>query len=198
MGKAWDVVAVGAYKGSGDTFMWTVLFADKCGSSTPTATPKPKPPATAKPKPKPPRTPKPTPKPTPRPTRKPTPTPTPTPSPRTAALVDAVRVRPAARPDRNADRRTTPPPDRGRGDGALPARTAPGHRPTGADLGLVDSIVDDVTARSSARAGSSPPGGASCGGRSHRRPGTIGQGPHRNPTARVTTGPHRPSEPDPT
>jgi uncharacterized protein YkwD len=30
MGKAWDVVAVGAYKGEGDKFMWTVLFADRC------------------------------------------------------------------------------------------------------------------------------------------------------------------------
>ena len=28
MGKAWDVVAVGAYKGPDDKFMWTVLFAD--------------------------------------------------------------------------------------------------------------------------------------------------------------------------
>ena len=46
LGKAWDVVAVGAYKGTwkgnADTFMWTVLFADKCGSTT-TATPKPTP-----------------------------------------------------------------------------------------------------------------------------------------------------------
>ena len=30
MGKAWDVVAVGAYKGPDDKFMWTVLFADSC------------------------------------------------------------------------------------------------------------------------------------------------------------------------
>ncbi len=28
MGNAWDVVAVGAYKGPDDKFMWTVLFAD--------------------------------------------------------------------------------------------------------------------------------------------------------------------------
>ena len=33
MGKAWDVVAVGAYKGPDDKFMWTVLFADRCSSS---------------------------------------------------------------------------------------------------------------------------------------------------------------------
>ena len=41
LGKAWDVVAVGAYKGAGDEFMWTVLFADKCGSTTQAATPTP-------------------------------------------------------------------------------------------------------------------------------------------------------------
>ena len=33
MGTAWDTVAVGAYKATGDTFVWTVLFADRCGAS---------------------------------------------------------------------------------------------------------------------------------------------------------------------
>ena len=42
MGKSWDVVAVGAYKGPNDKFMWTVLFADSC-SSNPDPTPKPTP-----------------------------------------------------------------------------------------------------------------------------------------------------------
>lgn len=84
MGKAWDVVAVGAYKGPGDEFMWTVLFADKCGSTatpkpTPKPTPRPTPRATPKPTPKP--TPRPTPKPTPKATTAPTPTPTTAPSP---------------------------------------------------------------------------------------------------------------------
>ncbi len=72
LGKSWDVIGVGAYKGSDGKKMWTVLFADKCGSTahaeadrqadaqahaeadapSPTAKPTPKP--TAKPpKPKP-------------------------------------------------------------------------------------------------------------------------------------------------
>ncbi len=100
LGKSWDVIGIGAYKGSDGKKMWTVLFADKCGSAatpeptakptpkpTAKATPKPTPKPTAKPKPKP--TPKPSPKPkptaesraTPEPTPKPTPEPTPTPTP---------------------------------------------------------------------------------------------------------------------
>ena len=31
LGKAWDVIGVGAYKGADGKKMWTVLFADKCG-----------------------------------------------------------------------------------------------------------------------------------------------------------------------
>ncbi|HYC06931.1 MAG TPA: CAP domain-containing protein [Candidatus Binatia bacterium] len=74
LGKGWDHIGVGAYKGSDGKKMWTVLFADKCGSSP---APKPKP----KPQPKPAKaTPRPTPKPTPKPARA-TPKPTPTPSP---------------------------------------------------------------------------------------------------------------------
>ncbi len=71
LGKRWDVIGIGAYKGPTGKKMWTVLFADKCGSSGGT-TPKPKPKpagnATAKPAPKPKATPRPTPKPTPVPT----------------------------------------------------------------------------------------------------------------------------------
>ena len=33
LGKAWDVIGVGAYKGSDGKKMWTVLFADKCGTT---------------------------------------------------------------------------------------------------------------------------------------------------------------------
>ena len=65
LGKRWDVIGVGAYKGPTGKKMWTVLFADKCGSTStaPKATPKP----TTKP------TAKATPKPTPKPTAAPTP-----------------------------------------------------------------------------------------------------------------------------
>jgi uncharacterized protein YkwD len=82
LGKTWDVIGVGSYKGADGKKMWTVLFADRCGS-TAAATPKPTPRATPKPQPavRPLATPKPTPKPTPRPTPKPTPTPTPEPTP---------------------------------------------------------------------------------------------------------------------
>jgi uncharacterized protein YkwD len=74
MGKSWDVIGIGAYKASSGKKMWTVLFADKCGTTS--TAPKP----TAKPKPR--ATPRPTtrPKATPRPTAKPAKTATPTPA----------------------------------------------------------------------------------------------------------------------
>ena len=80
LGKSWDVIGIGAYKGSSGKKMWTVLFADKCGTTTtPKPTPKPTPRPTPKPTPKPRAvaTPKPTPKPTARATAAPTPEPTP-------------------------------------------------------------------------------------------------------------------------
>jgi uncharacterized protein YkwD len=67
LGKAWDRIGIGAYKGPGGKKMWTVLFADACGSSGGTQ-PKPKP------------KPKPTPRPTPQATAKPKPKPAPAPS----------------------------------------------------------------------------------------------------------------------
>ncbi len=84
LGAAWEVIGVGAYKGSDGKKMWTVLFADRCGGGSPTAShPKPKPAvrhaAVVRPKPRP--APRPTPKPTPKPKPKPAPTPTPTPIP---------------------------------------------------------------------------------------------------------------------
>jgi len=79
LGKAWDVIGVGAYKGSDGKKMWTVLFADKCGSAGSTAKPKAAPQPTPKPVAKPRATPRPTPKPKPAATPSPTPTPTPTP-----------------------------------------------------------------------------------------------------------------------
>ena len=34
LGKKWDVIGVGAYKGPTGKKMWTVIFADKCGGSS--------------------------------------------------------------------------------------------------------------------------------------------------------------------
>jgi uncharacterized protein YkwD len=82
MGRAWDVIGVGAYKGADGKKMWTVLFADKCGTA-PKPTPKPTPRPTARPTARP--TPKPAPRATPRP---PTATPVASPTP-TAPLVTA-------------------------------------------------------------------------------------------------------------
>src|SRR6476661_5302658 len=56
MGSAWDVIGIGAYKGPTGKKMWTVLFADKCGTTS-NPTPKPTPKPTAKPR----STPRPTP-----------------------------------------------------------------------------------------------------------------------------------------
>ncbi len=86
LGKAWDVVGIGAYKAADGRKMWTVIFADKCGSvATPKPTPKPTPKATPKPTRTVVATPRPTPKPTPRPTPTPVASPSPSPSPAPAA-----------------------------------------------------------------------------------------------------------------
>jgi uncharacterized protein YkwD len=91
MGRAWEVIGIGAYKGADGKKMWTVLFADKCGtvaSATPKPTPKPTPRPTTRPKPTPRSTVQPavTPTVTPSPTIMPVPTAalTPTPAPRVA------------------------------------------------------------------------------------------------------------------
>jgi uncharacterized protein YkwD len=87
MGSRWDVVGIGAYKGSTSKKMWTVVFADKCGSApapTPKATPKP----TLRPTPRP--TPKPAPKQTTRPAGTPAPTPEPTAGPTTSPTLEAL------------------------------------------------------------------------------------------------------------
>jgi len=88
LGTSWDHVGVGAIRTSGDKYMWTVLFADKCAAA-PAPTPKPTPAPTAQPTPAPTdvtpppaATPKPTPRPTPKATPKPTPRPTPKATPR--------------------------------------------------------------------------------------------------------------------
>jgi len=89
LGKSWDVIGVGAYKGADGKKMWTVLFADRCGSSGSSGSS-----GSTSPKPKP----TPRPNPTPRPTVKPKPaaTPAPTPPPTPTPLVPAS---PAAGPD---------------------------------------------------------------------------------------------------
>ena len=100
MGRAWDVIGVGAYKGPTGKKMWTVLFADKCGATS--TAPKP----TAKP------TPRPTHRATPRPTTRPKATPRPTAEAR-QGRDPGTHSGPRARADRRADaaarsRRSTP------------------------------------------------------------------------------------------
>ncbi len=73
VGSAWDVAGIGAYKGANGKMMWTVLFADKCGSVGTTTKPKP----VAKPKPVVHSTPTPAPRATPKPAPAATPAPTP-------------------------------------------------------------------------------------------------------------------------
>jgi uncharacterized protein YkwD len=67
LGRAWDVIGIGAYKGPTGKKMWTVIFADKCGTTStapkPTAKPTSRPKATARPTARHKATPKPTPRP---------------------------------------------------------------------------------------------------------------------------------------
>jgi uncharacterized protein YkwD len=134
LGRAWDVIGIGAYKGADGKKMWTVLFADKCGStaarSTPRATPKPTP------RPKPRSTPRPTPRATPAPTPTPTPEPTPTP-PNLNHPGDGIRG-PTSHEGANG---TTGGASSDDGDPGLRVVSAP------PESGLVDSIVGEVTGR---------------------------------------------------
>ena len=68
LGKRWDVIGIGAYKGPTGKKMWTVLFADKCGGSSGGGTTHEDELEARQPSPTPKATPKPTPKPTPVPT----------------------------------------------------------------------------------------------------------------------------------
>jgi uncharacterized protein YkwD len=157
LGKAWDVIGIGAYKGPDGKKMWTVLFADKCGSTSTAPKPTPKP------------TPKPRPRATPRPTPRPTPKPKPTPKPTAAPVVAAASPSPAPSltppvPSEPAGAETDPPalPDPSPSDGGAPeAGTAPGAIVRDADPstsegslrvtdpptspGLLDTIVSGVT-----------------------------------------------------
>lgn len=151
MGTGWDVVAVGAYKTTGDKYLWTVLFADKCGSTAPVATPKPAPKPTPRPTPRP--TPKPTPRPTARatarPTAQPTATPTPTPSP-TATPSPT----PTTAPDAGA-LATPVPADAASSPPAEPTPSPTPYIPPGGlqihdqppEGGLVESILQAISAR---------------------------------------------------
>ena len=136
LGKAWDVIGVGAYKGPDEKKMWTVLFADKCSSApapAPKATPRPTPKPTPRPTPRP--TPKPTPKP--KPTSRPTPTPAPTDAPRLVIDRDPGDGLGVARVQSNGES----------GNGPPPAGSATSLRvidpPTA--QGLLDTIVGGVT-----------------------------------------------------
>ena len=85
LGKDWDVIGIGAYKGANGKKMWTVIFADRCGSTAPKPKPKPNPPAKPKP------TVHPVQRATPKPTRKPAPEPaTLTASPSPTILVSPI------------------------------------------------------------------------------------------------------------
>ena len=141
LGSSWEVIGVGAYKGSDGKKLWTVLFADKCGGGSPIAShPKPKPTArhaaVVPPKPKP------RPKPAPKPAPKPKPAPTPT----AAQLAD--RVDPELFDESGNAGRTQP-------IGSDLLATAAGPPPTGATglrvvergalAGLVETIVGGVT-----------------------------------------------------
>ena len=132
LGKSWDVMGVGSYKGSDGKKVWTVLFADKCGS-TATATSKP----TVKPKPQATAKPRATPKPTPRPTPKPKPTPAPTPTPTPAPTRDPAD--PTPDPADQVLPPSTAPPDLAVSDHGLRiSDIAPA-------MGLIDTIVGSIT-----------------------------------------------------
>jgi uncharacterized protein YkwD len=131
LGKRWDVIGVGAYKGSNGKKMWTVLFADKCGSSGGTA-PKPNPKPTAKPVTKP--------KPTPRPTARPTAVPTPVPTPvRTMPAEPTDPPVPGVPPGSTNEPTDPPVPDPTGEVGSLRVVDPP------TPPGLVESIVGNVT-----------------------------------------------------
>ncbi len=149
LGRAWDVIGIGAYKGPTGKKMWTVIFADKCATTS--TAPKP----TAKPTPRPtkkpvvratPRPAKATPRPTPRPakaTPKPTPTATPEPTPEATAPLggeDLIPSDPATDPGEEPAVQPTDDPSDGF-DGAVGMRVVDR---TSTD-GLLSTIVGGVT-----------------------------------------------------
>jgi uncharacterized protein YkwD len=167
LGDAWDVIGIGAYKGPDAKKMWTVLFADKCGTSpTPAPTPKPTAAPTPTPKPTPAPTPKATPAPTPRPTPRATPRPTPTVT-STPLVVPTATTEAIPTPTPTATAEPTPPPTATAEPTPTPPATTPIATPTpttspaplpgvsplrlrvvdgGSSQGLLDTIVSGVTA----------------------------------------------------
>jgi hypothetical protein len=138
LGKTWEVIGVGAYKGSDGKKMWTVLFADKCGSTANTSKPKPKPqpkPAVAR------ATPRPTAKPAPKPTATPTPAPTPSPTPVATEPLGGLQFGGGSGSDGTADGSASAD---GPSEGRAPSA---GLRvvEASAGTGLVDTIVGGVT-----------------------------------------------------
>jgi uncharacterized protein YkwD len=144
LGKTWDVIGIGAYKGPTGKKMWTVLFADQCGTA-----PKPTPKPTARPRPK--ATARPTARPTAKPTAKPsapkaTPVPTPTLAPLGTAPLDESDLIPS---DDQGDLGVTEatespgdePAENGAGGAAIRMRVI--DRPPNG--GLLDTIVGGVT-----------------------------------------------------
>lgn len=133
MGKDWDVIGIGAYKGPTGKKMWTVLFADKCGS---TATPKP----TAKP------TPKPTQKPAARATPKPTPRPTPQPAVATTPQPSQEPIPEATPPFSSGDvlqPSLSPDPEPTDAESLEPTATPGGEEDGGVGLRVVDRDTTD-------------------------------------------------------
>ncbi len=144
LGRSWDVIGIGAYKGASGKKMWTVLFADKCGTVS-NPKPKPTPKATPKPKPRAQATSRPTPRPTPRPAPKPKPTPTPPPT------FSAVDLHPAAETDGGPTpgRRPVPPSPGASSDAPPPARSEHGRRIEAATSpgGIIEAIVGTIAGR---------------------------------------------------
>jgi uncharacterized protein YkwD len=131
LARDWDHIGIGAYKGADGKKMWTVLFADKCGSTPVAAKPKPKPKAQPKAQ----ATAKPKPRPTAKPTPKPTPTPTPSPTP------DDLLA-----PRETADDGIALAPDDGSGGAASPAAAGGSLRVVARPVagGLLESIFGGV------------------------------------------------------
>src|SRR3954453_12521167 len=152
LGKTWDHIGVGAYKGPTGKKMWTVLFADKCGTAPkPTAkpTPKPTPKATRTPARA---TPRPTPRPTPKPARAAAaaktaaPTPAPPPRPTPEVVGGPGPTEPIVPDDLTPTPSLEPDPSREPGDDTAAVRTV-GMRVVddGKTDGLLQSIVGGVT-----------------------------------------------------
>jgi uncharacterized protein YkwD len=138
LGKAWDVIGIGAYKGANGKKMWTVIFADRCGTVKSKPKPKPKPKATKKP------TPKPVQRSTPKPTKKPTPKSTPTslaPSGDERTFDPEPGVAGPLAPPPDATEPEASPDDTADIGGAHGLRVLEPSRPPG----LVESIVGGVT-----------------------------------------------------